>query len=256
MKLRVAGAQIPVVENITSNFNAINHAIDYAIDECADILLTPEGSLSGYTNQFNQVDVQTALSEIVAKASKHDLGLALGTCFNEDEGICYNQIRFYDPNGAYLGAHCKILRCGTLTDPPEGEINSYGIKPLQVFHLNGVPIGGLVCNDLWANPECTPLFDQHLTQQLSQMGVKIVFHAVNGGRDDSEISRIVIRNFHEANLRMRARAGRLWILTVDNAFPEDRPCSSPGGLISPNGQWIAQLPSQGEHFLVHTVQFD
>lgn len=92
MKLRIAGSQVFVRnDSVGLNYDTINRAIDFAIDEKADILLTPEGSLSGYHNRFNQSDVEDALNAIVSKAGSHGLGLALGTCFYEKDGLCYNQ---------------------------------------------------------------------------------------------------------------------------------------------------------------------
>lgn len=253
-QIRVAGAQIPVTRSIQSNLEAIGRAIDYAIAEQADILLTPEGSLSGYTPHFDPQQVYDALEIVTQRAREAKLALALGTCFVEPaDGRCYNQIRFYRADGTYLGFHSKTLRCGTLTDPLEGEINHYSAQPLRLFDLGGVPVGGLICNDLWANPGCTPLPDTHLTHQLARMGARIVLHAVNGGRDGSEWSREVNWSFHESNLRMRARASHVWIVTVDNCYPIDIPCSAPSGVIDPSGDWVAKVPNQGEQFFAYTI---
>ena len=189
--------------------------------------------------------VTEALDDLTGRAKKCGLGLALGTCYVEDDGRCYNQIRFYDPDGGYLGFHSKTLTCGTLTDPPEGEINHYSTRPLRTFDFRGITIGGLVCNDLWANPCCTPMPDIHLTQRLSEMGAKVVFHAVNGGRSDSPSPDDTVRGFHESNLRMRAQAGRLWIVSVDNCYPFHGPCSSVGGHRSSRKQGV-EMPDKGE----------
>ena len=67
-RLRVAGAQIPVAKDINANYETICRAIDFAIAEKADVLLTPEGSLSGYSHQFDQSDLVTALDRIVSIA--------------------------------------------------------------------------------------------------------------------------------------------------------------------------------------------
>ena len=142
--LRVAGAQIPVGTDIKANTANLLRAIDIAVGKGADILLTPEGSLSGYTHEFD-----------TAAAGKN-LGLALGTCYFEGDGRCYNQVRFYTRDGAYLGFHSKTLTCGRLTDPPRGEIERYVVAPLRVYNWPDVRLGGLICNDLWANPGCTP----------------------------------------------------------------------------------------------------
>jgi predicted amidohydrolase len=256
MELRVAGAQIPVTLDIASNAAAIHRAIDAALDERAEMLLTPEGSLSGYTHQFDAPAASRALAEIAGRARDAGLGLALGTCFVEPaDGKCYNQIRFYAPDGRELGFHSKTLTCGTLDDPPRGEIEHYAVAPLRTFQINGARVGGLICNDLWANPGCTPGPDPHLSQRLARLGAQIVFHAVNGGRDGSEWSAVAWR-YHEANLRMRARAGGVWIVTVDNCHPDRWPCSAPSGVVAPDGQWVCRTESRGERFFAHTIPLD
>ncbi len=68
-RLRVAVAQIPVVADIGANIETIASAIDRAVAEKADILLTPEGSLSGYTHKFDQARVEAGLKKLVAKAN-------------------------------------------------------------------------------------------------------------------------------------------------------------------------------------------
>ena len=44
---------------------------------------------------------------------------------------------------------------------------------------------------MWANPECTLMPDVHVSQQFSQKGAKILFHAVNGGRSGNEWSKVI-----------------------------------------------------------------
>ncbi|MFC1719201.1 carbon-nitrogen hydrolase family protein [Candidatus Poribacteria bacterium] len=254
MEIRVSGAQIPVAADIKSNVKTIERAMDYAAGEGADILLTPEGSLSGYTHKFDRQAAKQALDYVTQRAQEAKLGLALGTCFVEPQDQkCYNQIRFYKPDGEYLGFHSKTLTCGSLTDPPKGEINHYAVSPLTTFDYNGIQIGGLICNDLWANPGCTPIPDSHLTQELSLMGAKVIFHAVNGGRSASEWSDVAWQ-YHNSNLRMRAQAGKLWIVTVDNCFPMEIRCSSPSGVIDPHGGWVCKTESKGEQFFSYTIQ--
>jgi len=253
MRMHVAGAQLPVTEDVARNVEGLERSIAYAQRVGADLLLTPEGSLSGYSPDFNRAAVAAGLVVVIDRARQAGVGLALGTCFEEADGECYNQIRFYDRSGKYLGFHSKQLRCGTLTDPPKGEINHYAASPLRTFGLGEWTIGGLICNDLWANPECTPVDDPHLTQVLARMGARVILHAVNGGRSGGSWS-AVAWYYHEANLRMRARAGRLWIVTVDSSFPETLRCSAPSGVIAPDGNWVCRVPEQGEHFYDYVIE--
>jgi predicted amidohydrolase len=249
----VAGAQMPVTDDIDSNVAAITRAIEFATSKRARILLTPEGSLSGYTHKFNLRAVKKALSVVTAEARKAGLGLALGTCFVEPgDKRCYNQIRFYSPDGRYLGFHSKILTCSTLKKPFEGEIRHFSVSPMRIFNFEGISIGGLICNDLWANPLCTPQPDKHLSQRLSRMGSRIIFHAVNGARTGDQWSRVAW-HFHDANLRMRARAARVWIVTVDKCSPADLRCSSQAGVISPEGEWACRAEPKGEQCFAFTI---
>jgi hypothetical protein len=94
--------------------------------------------------------------------------------------------------------------------------------------------------------------DPHLTQQLARLGARVIFHAINGGRDGGEWSRVAW-NYHEANVRMRAQAGKTWIVTVDNCDPLTYPCSEQSGVAGPDGQWVFRARPQGEHFFAHTI---
>jgi predicted amidohydrolase len=256
VRLRVSGMQMSVTEDVGRQVETICHAVELAASADADILLTPEGSLSGYTPVFNTRAVEDGLQRVTGLAREKGIALALGTCFLEPDEMVYNQLRFYDRAGNYLGFHGKILRCGTLTEPPVGEINHYAGAPLRTFLLDGITVGGLICNDLWANPACTPVPDPHLTHLLANLGARVIFHAVNGGRNGSPWSREVVWSFHESNLRMRAEADHLWVVTVDNCYPPNLPCSAPGGVIDPQGRWASRTPAQGGYFFTHTIELD
>jgi predicted amidohydrolase len=125
---------------------------------------------------------------------------------------------------------------------------TFAAKPLETFRLGGVVIGGLICNDLWANPECTPQDDPHLTRRLARMGAEVILHSVNAAAARDEFYD-TYHQFHEANLRMRARASRLWIVSVDNCHPApSAPVVSPSGIVGPDGHWLVKAPSFGERF--------
>lgn len=253
MKLTIALAQIPVTGDIAGNLETIRGCVDFAANHGADILLTPEGSLSGYTAHFNVPELDKALETLVAYASGMGIGLALGTCKVEDDNLCYNELRFYSKSGVFLGAHTKTLLCGTMEDEPKGEIEEFAVQPLRVFDFEGVCVGGLICNDMWGNPGCTPMHDPHLSHQLARMGTKVIFHAVNGGRDASEQSQVICRRFHEAHVLMQAGADKVHIATVDNSDPETIGVSSWGGVAGPGYGWLYQLPDRGQQLGIYSI---
>jgi len=251
--MRITLAQLPVHDwDIAANLRGIKEAVAQAADEKADILLTPEGSLSGYHHQFDFAQLKDALAELEAYAAARRVGLALGTCMEEADGLRYNELRFYTPVGAYLGCHTKTLLCGS-GEPVRGEVNHYAVQPLRVFDFMGVTVGGLICNDLWANPGCTPMDDTHLTRRLSRMGAKIVFHAVNGGRSAETVAKGLDRRFHEVHVLIKARADGLVICTVDNAAPEHIGVSSLAGIAAPDASWLYTLPDMGRRVATFDV---
>jgi len=252
MNIRVTMAQIPVYAEICRNVSTIKEAVMQAAADKADILLTPEGSLSGYSHLHDAREADEALAEITAYARDKHVGLALGTCKFENDGKCYNELRFYLPNGDYLGCHTKTLLCGSSDDIPKGEIEHFSVMPLRTFDFMGITVGGLICNDMWANPSCTPMDDPHLTRQLAKMGAQVIFQAVNGGREDSDFSQKTVKRFHEDHVLMKANADHVYIATVDNAFPMDIGVSSIGGVVSPDG-WEFQLIDKGCHIESHTI---
>ena len=145
MSLTVAGYQMAVTKDVETNTAKLLAAIERAAEAKADILLTPEGSLSGYTPHFDVDEVQAALDLVTEAAASQRLGLALGTCYVEDDGLCYNEVRFYESDGTYKGFHSKILRCGSHDAPPKGEINDYAATELRTFDVAGHYLGALIC---------------------------------------------------------------------------------------------------------------
>ncbi|MSR81693.1 MAG: hypothetical protein EXS58_02050 [Candidatus Latescibacteria bacterium] len=61
---------------------------------------------------------------------------------------------------------------------------------------------------------------------------------------------------NEINLRMCAKAGKVWITTADSSHPIHLPCSAPSGFVDPEGNWAARTEDRGEQLLCHTVELE
>jgi predicted amidohydrolase len=257
VRIRIAGAQVPVVRDVSQNVETLTRAIEYAAREKADVLITPEGSLSGYTPGFDATATQGALDKVLQRARTAKLALVLGTCFQAEDGRRYNAQRFYDKEGTYLGFHAKILLCRRMANPEaKGEMDSFQSRPLRTFNLFGLTVGGLICNDMWANPEYTPMDDPHLSQRLKEMGARVIFLSANTGWSTGE-SLALNSSYHETNLRLRARAGKLWIVVANAVDPTGEKASHcPSGILAPDGIWALTTSPRGEQFFVHTIEVD
>ena len=247
MKLRVGGAQIPVFDgDIRKNKENIINSIKSMSENNLDFLVTPEGALSGYTISFDSNLLKDALGEVVEKVKEYKTGLILGTCYKNESGENFNQSRIYSKDGSLIGIHSKILRCGDVNNGNKGEVKDYLTTDLKAFEWKGFKFGSLICNDMWANPSCTPMDDNHLSQKLAKMGAKIIFHSVHCGHKGDAWGD-VIWSYHKSNLQMRARAGGLWIVTANISENDEGKMgpASPSGIIDTMGSWILKAGTRG-----------
>jgi predicted amidohydrolase len=248
--LTIAALQMLVTTDIVENERRMLAGLARAAQDEADLLLTPEGSLSGYHNAFDGGEVAAAVERVVAFAKKVGVGLALGTCYKERDGeaeVCYNEVRVYTPEGEYLGHHAKILRCSPLTHPGTGEMQQFAEGTLRTFDWRGRRFGVLICNDLWATPGFTTIPNPYLAWRLKQMGAQFILQAINSGRD------LRHRPWHEACTAMWAKALELSIIQVNAAPADGEPLNAPSGMVAAGGARAVSVPDRGEEYFLCQV---
>jgi predicted amidohydrolase len=252
LSIVLAGLQMNVTKDIRNNQEQIIAGIRKAAQEGASFLVTPEGSLSGYTSNFKQSELTIALEEIKAVAKKIKVGLILGTCYKElikDQELCFNQVRVYTPEGQFMGAYSKILRCSNLDLPGTGEMVEYVEGVLKTFDWNGLRFGILICNDLWATPGYTTMPNPYLAWKLKQMGAQLIIHCINSGTVQK------YRPFHESSAELWAFSTQMPILEV-NAAQGDEVINAQSGLIDASGKRSLRIPDSGVQFFTVTVHTD
>jgi len=253
VRIRIGGAQIPVTENIQKNISTIKIAVDWASENKVDYLVTPEGSLSGYVTYYDFEEVQTALTEIEKYSAKKKIGLCLGTMWQEDEyfgRVKRNQIRFYN-DGELIGVTNKthvIEHDASL--PNDLEKNGVDIHWLTTEKC-GLPIVGLICNDLWGHSwlggKCI------INEAQKTGGVGLFIHSTNGERGNDETK--YFEKWHDAHLRLLSRSSQIPIFTVDNSIhmtgeDYDGETSSESGVVI-NGEWVTNVPRTGTQYFYH-----
>jgi predicted amidohydrolase len=244
----VAGLQMNVSNDIGQNKAQILAGMEKAAAGKAIFLVTPEGSLSGYQSKFDQQELLKALEQVVSYAKELRLGLLLGTCFQNDQQLCYNQVRVYTPEGVFLGAHSKMLVCSPTDSPGTGEMLDYQPGVLQTFVWNQIRFGILVCNDLWATPGYTTIPNPYLALKLKQMGAEVIFHSVNSGTDQ------LYRRFQESSAELWALHLHIPIMEV-NAAHGKKKINARSGLIDSRGVRSVIVPDVGEHLFFCEINF-
>lgn len=252
LSIVLAGLQMNVTQDIRNNQEQIITGIRKAAQEGASFLITPEGSLSGYTSNFKQSELIIAIEEIKAVAKRMKVGLILGTCYKEiikGQELCFNQVRVYTPEGQFMGSYCKILRCSNLDLPGTGEMVEYVEGVLKTFDWNGLRFGILICNDLWATPGYTTMPNPYLAWKLKQMGAQLIIHCINSGTVQK------YRPFHESSAELWAFSTKIPILEV-NAAHGDKIINAQSGFIDANGERSLRIPDSGVQFFTLKVHTD
>ena len=244
-------AQMPVTANLNANVNTIADQIERAHTEGCDYLVTPEGALTGYIQDWDTRDGRTtatihdALNQLIDTAGHFGVGLFLGTLIEDIEGNPRNSVFVTDTGGNPVGRADK-----TLIIPDERFRPSDNLQHYFLPELPGVPVAVFICNDLWGGVlDRAPV----LPYWAEDTGVGLVVHCTNGKRDyDPEHLRPVYRNWHNSNLEMWSHHMNCPIVTADNSIhmhgePSDEPTSSRSGAVV-NGAWQTPDLPTGEQF--------
>jgi len=222
--MRIAGAQIPVTNNVNANYEEIKKACDWAIDNNVDYLFTPEASLSGYdTPSFNINtcnETEQAMKKLVELSSANNLGLIIGTLWMDEKdkpngaffGKKTNQLRFYNTKGEYIGSTCKT-RLVSFDQDCEKQNTPPTIK--LVTNKETIKVGALICNDLVGNYYWG---GENLARTLKKQGIDIILHASNTQKDQGPYVKKVHDEFHDACIKMVTYATNIPLLAVDNPW--------------------------------------
>ena len=265
-KIRFAGAQIPVTNDVQLNLIEIKKAIDWASENNVEYLVTPEASLSGYShNWYTDTDeLPNALAEVERYASFKNVGLCIGTLWNEIEfngRIRRNQIRFYKNTGEFLGIVNKNI---TIEQDESAKIIRDPISRLVGLRSNNkvILVGGLICVDMYYvnNYEYVP-------KTLYEQGARLFVHCTNGVRNidpqnnlSNQEADVIGNDWHDIHFRRLSFLTRTPIITVDNCYMADGTeyhgsTSSESGVIV-DGKWVTKVPRSGTQYFYHDFSIE
>tara|TARA_B100000780_G_scaffold227491_1_gene166780 strand:+ start:1115 stop:1990 length:876 start_codon:yes stop_codon:yes gene_type:complete len=278
--VRVAGAQIPVTQSIKDNVITIKKAIDYAVENRCDYLVTPEGALSGYDHgnmmqarqgQYLETDVYASLFDSgeltsalteVERYANDKVGLCLGTLWKEKERFGEaqrNQIRFYDKKSMLIGTTSKTYGI-VPQDVPflEHDMEKSGVPCWQLgddtFKFNVV---GLICNDMWGHGwsggQMIPWAAKQNFNSNGRNDLQLFVHATNGFRDNDTAE--LFNNWHHSHLTMMSYITEVPIISVDNSIhmngdDYNGTTSSESGVYI-KGQVMTKVPRTGTQYFYY-----
>ncbi len=285
---RIAGAQIPVFDkNIPYNKQEIFKALDWAKENEVDLLVTPEGSLSGYGPYWKDSsdELFDALKQVEQKQKESGVELHLGTMwpnFEEIGMVNRNQIRHYGKDGDIYAMTNKTYLvpadkgCVPSTVGDSIAVNSFYMPEFEKEDGSKFVGVGMICNDMWGavqdvGKDTTP--GQALMEIIMERNnIDLVIHSTNGykftpkDQEKTENVRNIFDMWHESWMRMTCYRAMVSMISVDscvhwnwegekNVIGTTR-TSSPSGVLSPTGEWLTDVPRTGRQYFYYDLPLD
>ena len=147
---RVATANLGLGRSISETVCLIEKLFEQASNNDkgpADVLVLPELCIPGYEEKLIakscQTDIQNALYRIQNFCKRFGIGCVLGIPNIQDQQRTYNSAALIDRYGRILGYQDKMQLVPS--DISWGNWR-YG-KMCNVFHIEGIPVGVMICHD-------------------------------------------------------------------------------------------------------------
>ena len=229
-KISVLVAQFPITLNIQQNLKAILSIISCA--EQGDLIVLPEGSLSGYAenpsflHNINTATLTESLHQLQAEVMRRQPHIIFGSCLQENNSW-YNAGIYYGPQGETF-KYRKI----NLANSERGHFTAGSQLPILELFLQGtiVKLGIQLCREI-RFPE--------QWQYLARAGAELFVYLTNAVGDET------IAPVWRSHLISRAAENQRFILAANNAQPGQK---CPSMIIAPSGQVIWEvLSSKREH---------
>jgi predicted amidohydrolase len=220
-------------------------AIENAGSASASIVCFPECYVPGYrTPEFPGLPVdeeflEQAWTTIADAARTANVAVILGT-----ERVVDGDVRLtalvIDRDGSVAGFQDKVQ-----LDPSEEN----GYMPgagRELFHIEGVPFGIVICHEGWRYPETT--------RAAARLGAKIVFHPHYSWPEPGQFRPTSFADpantFHEKAMLCRAAENTCYFASVNYAT-DGSPTTS--AIVSPDGSLLAWQPYGKEGLLIADV---
>ena len=273
--IRIAGAQIPVGTDIQVNKKEILKALDWAKENEVNTIQTPEGSLSGYANDWisDFDELKDAEKEIKDHQRKCDVNLLMGTCFREEEPAGFlnrNEIRYYNiHDNENNPENLPLIILKSYCIPHDNCVRRAANQGIQCFNIPSgktyeesrpLKCAGLICNDMWGaiEEEGVPINELLVKEDLD-----IVFHSTNGIKfSPNDKRQDAFDVYHDGFLRMTALKASTCILTVDSCTTwwwdgnekdvDFVRTSSQSGVLDFSG-WLTDVPRTGRQYFYYDL---
>ena len=232
--MKIALATPPFPKSIADGLNQLELLIKDAAQNLAEIVCFPESYIPGYPALEFSVETYTkdkltaALKQVCQMAKQNNIAVIMPMDWIEKNGI-YNVAFVISKEGNILGHQTK-----NQLDPSEDERWLPG-KERQIFEVNGLKFGIVICHEGFRYPETVRWAARH--------GAQVVFHPHFAGSNLKGKRPLVWGHpdnpYYEKAMVMRSIENTIYFASVNYAtkYPE-----SATSLIAPDGKCLAYQP--------------
>ena len=225
MLIQAIVAQFPVSQNIPENLAALQSVLAQARE--GDLVLLPEGGLSGYSEEpgfldrLDEAALHNALEQLRRAAKQRAVHLWVGA-YRKDQGRWYNAAWGFTPAGETHCYHKINLATAERQDVTAG-------RDLPVFRLEFPQGEALIGVQL-----CRELRYPEQWGWLARRGAQVILHLNNATGSDVE------QPVWRSHLISRAAETQRFVLSANNAAARQK---CPSLAVAPGGQVLGEIVS-------------
>lgn len=246
--MRIGLATAPVPMSLEHSLRNILDFMDQAASFDVDLLCFPEAYLPGMRGQHfsiplcEQAELREALEMVCKASAEHEMGVILPMEWPSEQGR-YNLVQVISPEGRIMGRQCK-----TQLDPDEEGIYIPG-RGRQIFEMNGVKFGVVICHEGWRYPETV--------RWSACRGAQIVFHPQCTGSNTTGRTSQAWGDpdgpYYEMAMVCRSVENGIFFASVNYALDYQDSATS---LVAPDGSCLAHQPYGQPGLLVQQLELE
>lgn len=246
--MRIGLATAPVPKSLEHSLRSILDFMDQAAGFDVDLICFPEAYLPGMRGQgfsiplCEQDELRTALGTVCQAAADHGMAVILPMEWPSEKGR-YNLVQVISPEGKILGRQCK-----TQLDPGVEGLYIPG-RGRQLFEVNGVKFGVVICHEGWNYPETV--------RWAACRGAQIVFHPQCTGNNRTPRAPMEWGSpdgpYYEMAMVCRSVENGIFFASVNYAMLGQDAATS---VVAPDGSCLAHHPYGQPGLLVQQLELE
>lgn len=233
--MRIGLAQTRFPGSLTEGMTVVRQYLQQASAASCEVVCFPESILPGLRGVGFQVEpydherMKASLEQVRSWAQEAGIAVILPMEWRDEQGL-HIAAFVISSDGQVQGCQTK-----NQIDPDEDVHGYVPGSGRQIFEVNGVPFGIVICHEGWRYPETV--------RWAACQGAAIVFHPQFTGREG-------LPEFYKGAMVCRSMENQIYFASVNYALEGQQVTTS---LIAPTGERLAEAHGGVEELLVQDI---